>query len=290
MSGRQVIVTGGNSGIGFETAAALAGAGARVVVTARDGRRGARAVERLGAAAPRGSVELSVFDLASLESVRAGAEDLLGRLERIDVLVNNAGLMLSDRRQTVDGYEMTFQINHLGPFLLTCLLLERIRSSAPARIVNVSSTAHQTARRGLDFADLQSTGSYRGMQVYGRTKLANILFTAELARRLAGSGVTANALHPGTVRSGFASDGDAGDLFGVGVRIARPFMMDARRGARASVYLASSPEVEGVTGKYFVNSRFGAVAAKSPSPAARDGEAARRLWAESERLTGLVAA
>jgi NAD(P)-dependent dehydrogenase (short-subunit alcohol dehydrogenase family) len=285
MSGQTVIVTGGNSGIGFETAVALAGAGARVVITARDEAKGRDAIRSIEARGVSGSLDLSVFDLSSMSSVRAGAADLLGRFDRIDVLVNNAGLMLSSRRETGDGMEMTFQVNHLGPFLLTELLLDRLTASPPARIVNVASAAHQTARRGLDFDDLQSSQDYSGMSVYGRTKLANILFTRELARRLDGTGVTANSLHPGTVRSGFAGDGDARGLFSIGVKIAHPFMLSAAKGAETSVYLASSPAVAGVTGRYFVKCRE-----RTPSTAARDDGAAGRLWTESERLVGLVSA
>jgi NAD(P)-dependent dehydrogenase (short-subunit alcohol dehydrogenase family) len=285
MSGRTVIVTGGNSGIGLETAAALAGAGARVIITARDSNRGAAAVEKIQARGGVGTVELSVFDLGRLASVREGASDLLGRTDRIDVLVNNAGLMLTDRTETADGFETTFGVNHLGPFLLTMLLLERIKESAPARIVNVSSTAHQSARRGLDFDDLQSTKSYAGMAVYGRTKLANIYFTTELTRRLAGTGVTVNALHPGTIRSGFGGDGDAGGFFGWGIKVARPFMAGPVKGAETSVYLASAPEVEGVTGQFFTKCK-----PTTPSKAARDDAAATRLWAVSEQMVGLVPA
>lgn len=285
MTGRTVVVTGGNSGIGLETAAALAAAGARVVITARDSDRGRAALDRLRARGPAGSVDLAVFDLASLESVRQGAADLLERVDRIDVLVNNAGLMLSERRETADGLETTFQVNHLGPFLLTVLLLERIKASAPARVVTVASAAHRSARRGLDFDDLQATGDYQGMAVYGRTKLANILFSAELARRLAGTGVTANSLHPGTVRTEWAGGGDATGLFALGVKIGHPFFLSPAAGAKTSVYLASSPEVEGVTGRYFVRCR-----PRTPSAAARDEAAARRLWAVSEHLSGLVPA
>jgi len=226
-----------------------------------------------------------VFDLGSLESVRAGAADLLGRTERIDVLVNNAGLMLTERSETKDGFETTFGVNHLGPFLLTLLLLDRIKESAPARIVNVSSTAHQSARSGLNFDDLQSKGGYQGMSVYGRTKLANIYFTTELARRLAGTGVTANCLHPGTIRSGFGGDGDAGGFFGWGIKVARPFMAGPVKGAETSVYLASSPDVAGVTGQFFTRCR-----PKTPSKAARDDAAAARLWEVSEQMVGLVPA
>ena len=285
MSGKTLIVTGGNSGIGFETAAALAGAGARVIITARDPRRGQAALEKIKSRGGSGSVELSVFDLGSLKSVREGASDLLGRADRIDVLVNNAGLMLTERSETPDGFETTFGVNHLGPFLLTVLLLDRIKDSAPARIVNVSSTAHQSARNGLDFDDLQSTKGYAGMAVYGRSKLANIYFTTELARRLAGTGVTANSLHPGTIRSGFGGDGDAGGFFGWGIKVARPFMAGPAKGAETSVYLASAPEVEGVTGQFFTKCR-----PKTPSKAARDDAAAARLWEVSERLVGLVPA
>jgi NAD(P)-dependent dehydrogenase (short-subunit alcohol dehydrogenase family) len=194
MQGKTVVVTGGNSGIGLETAAALASMGARVLVTARNADKGRTAVaaitQRSGG---EGLVQLVVFDLADLASVRRGAAEILEQAPRIDVLVNNAGLVLSERAETVDGYEATFAINHLGPFLLTNLLLERITASAPSRVVNVASTAHNTARKGLPFDDLQSTQRYRGMRVYGQSKLANILFTLELARRFEGKDVTANS-------------------------------------------------------------------------------------------------
>lgn len=285
MSGKTVVVTGGNSGIGLETAAALAAAAARVVITARNEDRGREALDRLNASSPKVPVELVLFDLANLQSVRQGAAELLERCPRIDVLVNNAGLMLSERGETVDGLETTFQVNHLGPFLLTIQLLDRLKASAPSRIVNVASTAHQSARAGMGFDDLQSTKGYRGMAVYGRSKLANILFTTELARRLEGTGVTANSLHPGTVRTGWAGDGDARGLFRLGVAIGRPFFLSAARGAKTSIYLATSPEVEGVTGRYYVRCR-----PRTPSKAAREESAARRLWEVSERLTGLVPA
>lgn len=284
MSGKTVIVTGGNSGIGFETAAALAGAGARVMITSRDPNRGEAAVAALKERSPQGEVDLAIFDLSSLESVRRGAADLQQRLDRVDVLINNAGAVLGSRHETVDGLEASFATNHLGPFLLTMLLLDRIKQSGSSRIVNVSSTAHNGAPRGLNFDDLQTTRGYRGMKVYGATKLANIYFTTELARRLDGSGVTVNCLHPGTVATGFARDGDT-SLLSIGVLIARPFMISAKKGAETSIYLASSPEVAGVTGKYFVRCKQ-----RLPSRVARDPEAARRLWDVSERLAGLVPA
>ena len=205
-----------------------------------------------------------VFDLADLASVREGAGQLLERYEQIHVLVNNAGLVLSERTETTDGFESTFGINHLGPFLLTRLLTERLVASAPARVVNVASTAHRSARHGLDFDDLQSRRRYRGMQAYGRSKLANILFTTELARRLSGTGVTANSLHPGTVATGYARDGDASGVLAFGVKVIKPFILSPEKGARTSVYLASSPEVAEVTGQYFVKCR-----PRTPSPAAR---------------------
>jgi NAD(P)-dependent dehydrogenase (short-subunit alcohol dehydrogenase family) len=286
MSGKTVVVTGGNSGIGFETAAALASMGARVLVTARNADKGRAAVaamtQRLGA---EGQVQLVVFDLADLASVRRGAAEILEQAPRLDVLVNNAGLVLTERVTTADGYEATFATNHLGPFLLTNLLLDRITGSAPARIVNVASTAHNAARQGMPFDDLQSEKHYRGMRVYGQSKLANILFTLELARRLEGTGVTANSLHPGTVRTGYGGDGDAGGFLGFGIKLASPFFLSAAKGALTSVYLSSSPDVEGVTGEYFVKCK-----PRQPRRWAQDPAAARRLWQVSEGLVGLAPA
>ncbi|MGA8726531.1 MAG: SDR family oxidoreductase [Acidimicrobiales bacterium] len=279
MAGKTVVVTGANSGIGKATAEALAGAGARTVLTARSETSGREAVADIRRSTGSEHVELVLFDLSDLDSVRRGAADLLERCDRIDVLVNNAGLILSERTETKDGFEATFGINHLGPFLLTTLLLDRIIASAPARIVNVSSTAHRSARRGLDFDDLQSTKRYTGMQAYGRSKLANILFTTELARRLEGTGVTANAVHPGTVATGFARDGDANGVFAFGVKVIKPFALTPEKGARTSIYVASSPEVASVTGAYFVKCRQ-----TKPSGAALDEAAAAQLWAASEQL------
>jgi NAD(P)-dependent dehydrogenase (short-subunit alcohol dehydrogenase family) len=286
MRGKTVVVTGGNSGIGFETAAALAQMGARVLVTARNADKGRAAVgritERAEAAGADGSSQLVVFDLADLSSVRHGAEEILDQTNRLDVLVNNAGLVLSERRETVDGLEATFTTNHLGPFLLTNLLLERMRASAPSRIVNVASGAHRTARKGMHFEDLQSEKRYAGMRVYGESKLANILFTLELARRLDGSGVTANALHPGTVRTGYGADGDTSGVLAFGIKTGSPFFLTPAQGARTSIYLSSSPEVEGVSGRYFVKCK-----PAQPKSWARDADAARQLWQVSEELVGL---
>ncbi len=282
MVGKTVVVTGGNSGIGLETAVALGQMGARVLITARNASRGEAAVaqiaQRIGAV---GSVELVIFDLADLASVRAGAAEILDRCPELHVLVNNAGLVLTERSESVDGYESTFATNHLGPFLLSTLLLDRLVASAPSRIVNVASTAHSAARHGMPFDDLQSKNGYRSMRVYGQSKLANILFTNELARRLSGTGVTANSLHPGTVATGYGADGDTKGFLAFGIKIAKPFFLSAQKGARTSVYLASSPEVEGVSGRYFVKCK-----ARRPRPQALDAEAARRLWDVSEELVG----
>ncbi len=286
MQGKTVVVTGGNSGIGFETAASLAAMGARVVVTARNADKGRAAVaaitQRLGGDA---QVQLVVFDLADLASVRRGASELLEQAPRLDVLVNNAGLVLSERSETVDGLEATFATNHLGPFLLTNLLLDRMRASSPARIVNVASTAHNAARKGIPFHDLQSEKKYASMRVYGQSKLANILFTLELARRLEGTGVTANSLHPGTVRTGYGADGDARGLLALGLKISSPFFLSPAKGARTSIYLASDPGVAHVSGEYFVKCQ-----PKQPKRWARDAEAAQRLWQVSEELVGLAPA
>jgi NAD(P)-dependent dehydrogenase (short-subunit alcohol dehydrogenase family) len=279
MTGRTVVITGGNSGVGKATATALASAGARTVITARSESRGGEALTDIRRSSGSDQVELVVFDLADLTSVRDGAAELLDRCEQIHVLVNNAGLVLSERSETKDGFESTFGINHLGPFYLTQLLTDRLIASAPSRVVNVSSTAHTSARKGVGFDDLQSQMGYSAMRVYARSKLANILFTNELARRLADNGVTANSLHPGVVASGFARDDDTSGVLAFGIKVIKPFILTPEKGARTSVYLASSPEVDGVTGKYFVRCR-----PKAPSACAQDDAAAGLLWSISEEM------
>lgn len=279
MEGRICMVTGANSGIGAVTARELARMGARVVVVCRDSAKAEAAAATIREAAGSDAVEPMAADFASLRAVRALADEFRGRHAALHVLVNNAGLMLTERRAAEDGLEEVFCVNHLAPFLLTNLLLDTIRASAPARIVNVSSEAHRAGT--IDFDDLQSAkGRYRGFRAYAATKLANILFTAELARRLDGSGVTANSLHPGTIASGFGRR--TGGAFRFLLAIGRPFLIGPERGARTSIHLASSPEVEGVTGKYWARRRV-----RTPSRAARDGEAARRLWEISAGLVGL---
>ena len=281
-TGRTVLITGANSGIGKATATALARAGAAVVITARDAQRGVQAVEEIRAAAQgRGSVEVRELDLARLASVRSFAAEFLTDHPRLDVLILNAGLTAAQRTVTEDGFETLFQVNHLGHFLLSHLLRERLVESAPARIVVVSSSSHRQAG-ALDFDDLQSERGYVGLRAYARTKLANILFARELARRLQGTGVTVNALHPGTVRTGWGADGDAGRLLSLGLFLARWWFLSPEQGARTSVYLATSPEVEGATGGYYVRRRL-----RRPGANALDDEAARRLWQISEELLGL---
>jgi NAD(P)-dependent dehydrogenase (short-subunit alcohol dehydrogenase family) len=279
MAGKTVVITGGNAGIGKEAAVGLAEMGARVVITARDAGRGEAALAEIKERSGSDNVEVMPLDLANTKSIRAFASDAQQRLERIDVLVNNAGLVLGSRSETDDGFETTFGVNHLGHFLLTDLLLERLQASAPSRIVVVASHAHKQARHGLNFDDLQSKRRYRPFRTYSQTKLANILFTRELARRLEGTNVTVNALHPGFVASRFGKDGDIGWIGRVGMPLARPFAISPEKGARTTIYLASSPDVEGLTGHYFFK-----CAPVTPSKAALDDTAATRLWQVSEQL------
>jgi retinol dehydrogenase 14 len=281
MTGRTVIVTGANSGIGRATAQALARLGARVVITSRNADRGATAVSDIRQASGNDAVDCVQLDLASLASVRSGAADLLDRLDQIHVLDLNAGGVLSRRTETEDGFETQFQANHLGHFLLSQLLLDRLEQSAPARIVVVSSWGH-TQAHGLDFNDLQwAARPYRGSFVYSATKLMNLLFTFELARRLANTEVTVNALHPGFVASGFAMSGDTNWLR-LAIMASRPFARSPQKGAATAVWLAASDDVKGVTGRYFVDCRE-----KEPSSDARDVDASRRLWDLSAELAAI---
>lgn len=279
MDGKVVVVTGGNAGIGKEAAVGLAELGAHVVITSRNPARGSEAVAEIRERSGSSAVEAMALDLASFPSIRSFASNLLARTDRLDVLLNNAGLVQAQRTETEDGFETTFGVNHLGHFVVTSLLLDRLRASAPSRIVNVSSHAHKQAGGGLDFDDLQSERRYRPFRAYGRSKLANIYFTRELARRLEGTGVTANALHPGFVASRFGRDNDLGWIGNIGMPIARPFAISPEKGARTSIWLASSPEVASTTGGYFFK-----CAPSRPSKLARDDESARRLWAASEEL------
>ena len=278
MQGRTCLITGATNGIGRETAVALAEMGASVVITARDERKG-RAVQ--SEIKERSGVDVDVLfaDLASLADVRRLADGYKSRHNKLHVLINNAGAINSQRLETQDGYEMTFAVNHLAHFLLTDQLLEVIKSSAPARIINVSSGAHTGAK--VDFDDLQAESGYSGMRAYGQSKLANVLFTKELARRLEGSNVTANSLHPGVVKTGFGHNN--GGLMGVGLSffhiVASPFLLNSAQGAETSIHLASSPDVENVSGEYFVKKE-----AVPSNDVSNDPDVARKLWDVSEQL------
>ncbi len=279
MKGQVALVTGANSGIGLETAAGLAGLGATTVLACRNAAKAAAAVDQVRARTGNDHLHTVALDLADLASVRGCAEELLGRFDRLDVLVNNAGGIWSSRRTTAQGFEQTFGVNHLGPFFLTRLLARRLVSSAPSRVVNVSSFGHHFAVAGMRFEDLQTRWGYVGLEVYGRSKLANILFARQLSRHLAARGVTANAAHPGPVRSGFGMDGDLGGVSGWGNRVVRHFEISAGAGARTSIFLASSPEVEGRSGGYWVRCRPGHM-----SRQARSESQSARLWQASEEL------
>ena len=278
MNGKVVLITGGTSGIGKASAVALASMGAEVVVIGRNEERGERAAEEIRRESGNEKVSLMLADLSVQADVRRLAEEFKERHDRLDVLVNNAGLVQSQRTETPDGIETQLAINHLTPFLLTNLLLDLLRASAPSRIVTVSSDAHRWAK--LDLDDLQSRKRYRGMQVYGTTKLANILFTRELSERLKGTGVTANAMHPGGVNTNFGNNqrGPMSLLF----RAFKPFMRTPEQGADTLIYLASSLEVEGMTGKYLADRKV-----KVASDAAYDETLQKKLWEASEELTGL---
>ncbi len=275
MTGRIAVVTGANSGIGKVTARELARKGATVIMTARDEARGKAALDDVRRASGSDSVELMLCDFSSQRAIRAFGKAFREKYDALHVLVNNAGALVPERKITEDGLELTFAANHLGYFLTTELLLDRLKAAAPARIVSVASAGH-TRAKSIPWDDLNSERGYSGVDAYCVSKLANILFTFELARRLEGTGVTANCLHPGAVATNF---GLGGGWLKWAVKLAQPFMIDDEKGAETQIFLASSPEVEGVSGKYF--------AKKKPieaSRAAKDMLAAKRLWALSEDL------
>jgi NAD(P)-dependent dehydrogenase (short-subunit alcohol dehydrogenase family) len=277
MTGKVTLVTGATSGIGAVTAQALAGRDATVVLVGRDRERSAATVEQIKRETGNQAIDYLLADLSSQAEIRRLADEFLSRYDRLDVLVNNAGAMFWSRQETVDGLERTFALNHLSYFLLTNLLLDRLKASGPARIVSVSSDAHQGAQ--MNFDDLQGKRSYSGMRAYGQSKLANVLFTYELARRLNGTVVTANALHPGFVGTNFAANN--GGIIRLVMSILHRFALSPEQGAQTSIYLATSPEVEGVTGKYFERSK--------PAPSSKlsyDETVARRLWDVSGALIG----
>lgn len=280
LTGRTALITGGTTGIGRATAAALAGTGAMVVLTSRDADRGAAVAGELDELA-RGRVRALPLDLADPTSVRAAAARFRADHGRLDLLIHNAGRMVSERTTTPEGFEATLATNHLGPTLLTAELVDLLVASAPARIVVLASLAHREGR--LDLHDLHhARRTYRPLQAYATAKLANVLFTRELARRLDGSGVTANCCHPGTIRSGFGQDGDSRGLLRTLLTIARPVFPGPEVGARAPLHLATAPELAGVSGTYLDGRRVA-----QPSRSARDDGLARGLWERSAQLLGL---
>ncbi|MFI5457292.1 MAG: SDR family oxidoreductase [Isosphaerales bacterium] len=280
MHGKVCLVTGATSGIGQVTARELARLGAHVIIVGRSPERCAKTIDQIRAATGATSVESAVADLSSLAEVRRLAGQIRERSPRLDVLINNAGAMFWKRTESVDGIEMTLALNHLSYFLLTNLLLPLLEQSAPARIVNVASDAHKGA--SINFDDLQAKQRYRGWKAYQYSKLANILFTYELARRIAGTGVSANTLHPGFVRTNFLQVFDEARAGWLIRKVADLFSISPERGARTSVFLASSPEVEGMSGRFFVKEKPAVSSAQS-----RDQAAAQRLWQVSEELTGV---
>ncbi len=282
MRGKLCLVTGETAGIGQITARELARLGARVVIVGRSPEKIEATIRQIRATTGAGAVESLVADLSSQSEVRRLAEQVQTRYDRLDVLVNNAGAMSLRRQESVDGIEMTLALNHLSYFLLSNLLLPLIKSSAPARIVNVASAAHKGA--SINFDDLEGERRYSGYKAYQQSKLANIQFSYELARRLEGSGVTVNSLHPGFVRTNFLDgiEGWRGRLFRA---LAGRAAISPEQGARTSIYLSSSPEVAGVSGRYFEKER--PVASSTQS---LDETVAQRLWRISEEMTGLVPA
>ena len=278
MNGKLVLITGATGGIGKETARALYAMGAHVVLVGRNPEKMEQVIAELSSQNPSGGkLEGMIADLSSLEEIRRLAAEFKQKYNRLDVLINNAGAYFNQRLESVDGFEMTFALNHLSYFYLTYLLLDLIKASAPARIINVSSGAHAMAK--LNFDNLQSEGLFLGWTAYGRSKLMNILFTRELCRRLLGTRVTANVLHPGFVATNFGHNGN-----GIGkwiIALTQRWALTPEEGAQTSIYLASSPEVAGVSGAYFVDKKIA-----QPSKAAQDDEAAKRLWEVSLEMVG----
>jgi len=276
LTGRTILITGATRGIGFAAAKALAQMGATIIVHGRDQARVDAAVSALNGAAPGVSHSGIVAELGSLAAVRSLADEVNAREGSLDLLINNAGLSRLHREETVDGYERTFAVNHLAPFLLTDLLLDKLKASNSARIVNVASNAHHRADFDIDDLNFERR-RYSSLGAYGASKLANILFTRELARRLEGTTVTANSLHPGVVATHiFDGLGLLGVLFGI---LAKPFLLPPTKGARTTVHLASADSVAGTSGQYFSNSK-----PVAPAAAAEDDAMAARLWQHSEEM------
>src|SRR6059036_247845 len=280
MTGKVCLITGANSGIGKATALGLAKLDATVVVVSRDKDKGEAALLEIRTRSGNKNVDAMVADLSTQDSVRELAHDCKGRYKKLHVLINNAGVFLPKRVPTVDGLETTFATNHLGHFILTNLLLDVLKASAPSRIINITSSAHHGTM--IDFDDLQGEKKYSGYHAYSQSKLANVLFTYQLAKRLEGTGITVNCLHPGVVRTGFGKD--VTGLMSILVRVGSPFMMSPEKSARAAIYLATSPELEGVTGKHFSRGKE-----ERSSTESYDAASAERLWNVSAKLTRLNA-
>ncbi len=281
MAGKVVLITGGTGGIGKATAIGLAALGAHVAITGRDPGRVEGAALEIRRATGNPRVDAFAADLSSQAEVRRLAAQVLDAYPYVDVLINNVGGFWATRHVTADGLEHTFALNHLAAFLLTDLLLDRLKASAPARVVTVSSGAQ--AMGAIDFRDLQGERAYDGQTAYNQSKLASVMFTYELARRLEGTGVTATVLHPGVVNTGFGAE-DPSRIFKLLVPLWRPFMKTPQQGAATSIYLASSPGVEGVTGKYFAKGR-----SRASNKASYDHDTASRLWQVSAILVGQAA-
>jgi retinol dehydrogenase 12 len=278
ISNKVCLITGASGGIGLVTAREIARQGMQVVIVSRDEQRCAAAVDKIRAQTGNQAVEALVADLSSQAQVRDLAQRFHQKYQRLDILINNAGGIYMKRMETVDGIEMTWALNHLSYFLLTHLLLDTLKASAPARIINVSSNAHTGG--GINFDDLEGKRFYFGWLAYAQSKLANILFTFELARRLEGSGITANVLHPGFVATKFGHNNTG--LIGAMIRLSYLFGISTEEGARTGIYLATSPEVEGVSGGYFVKEKASRAAKR-----AYDESIAKRLWQVSEQMTGV---
>jgi NAD(P)-dependent dehydrogenase (short-subunit alcohol dehydrogenase family) len=276
MNGKVVVITGGTSGIGQVAAEKLAGMGARIVMVVRDKSRANSTLARLRQIAPALNHTVHFADVSTIADVRRVGLEIAAVEPRIDVLLNNAGAMFFDRQVTVDGLERTFATNHMSYFVLTLALRPQLAAAAPSRVVNTASDAHRGAK--LDFDDLQCEKKYKSFTAYGRTKLCNILFTRELARQFAGTGITANSLHPGFVDTRFG-DGGHGAFFQA-FRVAKNFALTPEKGAETIIYLASSPDVASVTGEYFTK-----CARATPTSEAQNDDSARRLWSETEKLT-----
>ena len=280
MKGKTVVITGASSGIGLVTARELARQGAKIVMVVRNRDKTLRAIDEIKREVADAQFELVIADLYSLAEVRRAGAEIRASHPKIDVLINNAGLIHDKRELTVDGFERTFALNHLAPFLLTHELREPLAAARPARIITVASEGHRYSH--IDWTRLATGADWKlALITYGNSKLCNIWFAREAARRLITQGITSNSLHPGPVATGF---GDSGSLvFRLGVKIAKPFLLTAEQGAQTTIHLASSPDVEDVTGEYFIKSKRA-----KPSSRARDDVSARRLWELSEKLTGVT--